>query len=101
MYGISQDNPEVTPPSECRYDVVIPIDDDTEVKRPAMSGGFEGGKYAVFPIKHTKEAVEVFWNNWETVISQNNLSLREMPIIERYKEEEREDKYCKFLMIVL
>lgn len=98
IYGVPQDNPEFTPPNECRYDVIIPINDDTEIKSPAMSGEFEGGKYAVFTIKHTAEAAEKFWCNLKHEIVRNNLSVREKPIMERYKEKEGEDKYCEFLV---
>lgn len=98
VYGVAQDNPEVTPSNECRYDLIIPVDNDTEVKEPAKLGTFKGGKYAVFTITHTTEAVKEFWSHLSTEISKNNLSLREMPIIERYKEEEGEDKYCEFLV---
>ncbi|GIN74235.1 SPBc2 prophage-derived putative transcriptional regulator YosT [Bacillus sp. J14TS2] len=98
VYGIAQDNPEVTSPNECRYDVIIPVDNDDEVKEPAMSGNFAGGRYAVFTITHTTEAVKEFWHNLNMEITENNLILRKAPIIERYKEEEGEDKYCEFLV---
>lgn len=98
IYGISQDNPTITPPEECRYDVIISVDNDWEVKEPANTGIFEGGKFAVFTIVHTTEAVREFWNNLNSVVSKHNLKLRNAPIVERYKEEEGEDKYCEVLL---
>lgn len=63
ILGIPQDNPEVTPKEECRYDVCIVIDEDFKVAKPAQVGKFTGGKYAVFVLDHTKEAVSKFWGN--------------------------------------
>ncbi|MDX8046218.1 GyrI-like domain-containing protein [Gracilibacillus sp. S3-1-1] len=98
IYGIAQDNPAITPLEECRYDLIISVDNDWEVKRPANTGIFEGGKYAVFTIVHTTEAVRDFWNNLNAEMSKYNFNLRKSPIVERYKEEEGEDKYCEFLI---
>lgn len=63
ILGIPQDNPEVTPKEECRYDVCVVINKDFNVAKPAQVGKFSGGKYAVFLLDHTKEAVSEFWGN--------------------------------------
>lgn len=48
ILGIPQDNPEITPKEECRYDVCVVINKDFNVTKPAHIGEFSGGKYAVF-----------------------------------------------------
>jgi AraC family transcriptional regulator len=46
MFGISQDNPQLTAPDKCRYDACIPVDDGF---KPAGEIGVQtlwGGRYA-------------------------------------------------------
>ncbi len=64
ILGIPQDNPQVTPKEECRYDVCVVINKDFNVAKPTQVGKFTGGKYAVFVLDHTKEAVSKFWGNF-------------------------------------
>ncbi|GBD66525.1 hypothetical protein Q0F97_07580 [Tetragenococcus halophilus] len=48
---------------------------------------------------HTTEAVDSFWKNIGKTISQNHLDIiANASILERYKEEEGEDKICEFLI---
>ncbi len=63
ILGIPQDNPNITPKEECRYDVCVMINQDFKVTEPAQLGTFSGGKYAVFLLDHTKEAINEFWGN--------------------------------------
>ncbi|CAI8783085.1 hypothetical protein EMIT0133MI5_20111 [Bacillus velezensis] len=76
ILGIPQDHPNRTPKEKCRYDVCLVINQD-HVPEPARIGTFSGGKYAVFLLDHTKEAVSGFWNTVFSEIEKNNLSIRE------------------------
>lgn len=96
ILGIPQDNPEITPKDECRYDVCVFITKDFIVEKPAHIGEFSGGKYAVFLLDHTKEAVSQFWTNIFSVLERNNLSIREQPIIERYTSQRSISIYVKY-----
>ncbi|TCZ74024.1 transcriptional regulator [Paenibacillus albiflavus] len=98
ILGIPQDNPEVTPKEECRYDVCIVINKDFNVAKPAHVGQFTGGKYAVFVLDHTKEAVSEFWGNIFSEIEKNNLLIREQPIIERYTSQMIDNHLCEILV---
>ncbi len=98
ILGIPQDNPEVTPKEECRYDVCAVINKDINVAKPAQVGKFSGGKYAVFLLDHTKEAVSDFWGNVFSEIEKNNLTLREQPIIERYTLQMIDNHLCEILV---
>ncbi|KMM51919.1 transcriptional regulator [Bacillus glycinifermentans] len=98
ILGIPQDNPEITPKEECRYDVCVVINKDLNVKKPAHVGEFSGGKYAVFLLDHTKEAVRDFWGNISSEIERNNLSIREQPIIERYTPQMIDNHLCEILI---
>ncbi len=65
---------------------------------PARVGEFSGGKYAVFLLDHTKEAVSEFWSNIFSEIERNNLSIREQPIIERYTSQMIDNHLCEILV---
>ncbi|GIN23401.1 AraC family transcriptional regulator [Siminovitchia fordii] len=98
ILGIPQDNPEITPKEECRYDVCAVINNDISVAKPAQVGKFSGGKYAVFLLDHTKEAVSEFWGNIFSEIEKNNLTIREQPIIERYTLQMIDNHLCEILV---
>ncbi|MFP5165698.1 AraC family transcriptional regulator [Bacillus halotolerans] len=98
ILGIPQDNPEITPKEECRYDVCVVINKDFNVEKPAHVGEFSGGKYAVFLLDHIKEAVSEFWGNIFTEIERNNLSIREQPVIERYTSQMIDNHLCEILV---
>jgi len=100
IIGIAQDNPQTTPPEKCRYDLILFTDKDFSENLQINIGYFKGGKYAVFTITHTTEAVYSFWENLNTYILQNDLAVADQPVLERYKEEEGEDKVCEFLIPV-
>ncbi|MFJ8260869.1 GyrI-like domain-containing protein [Rummeliibacillus sp. NPDC094406] len=97
ILGIPQDNPEVTPKEKCRYDVCVIIDKDFNVAKPAQDGKFYGGKYAVFLLDHTKEAISEFWSNIFIEIEKNNLLIREQPIVERYTSQMIDNHLCEIL----
>lgn len=98
IYGIPQDNPEITAKEECRYDICVVISEDFKVERPAYAGLLSGGKYAVFLLDHTKEAVSEFWGNIYAEIAKNHLSIRQEPIIERYTLQMIDNHLCEILV---
>ncbi|APT46862.1 GyrI-like domain-containing protein [Bacillus safensis] len=98
IYGVPQDDPERTLPERCRYDFMLMTNRDFSKDQMVQTGHFEGGKYAVFTVKHTTEKVNLFWSHLPHVIQNNHLDIRQAPIIERYREEEGEDKVCEFLL---
>lgn len=97
ILGIALDNPANTLPEDCRYDLILCVSNRKKFNSEVTMGQFEGGKYAVFVIPHTKEAVQQFWANLENNSDINKLRVRERPIIERFKEEEGT---CEFLIPV-
>lgn len=98
ILGITQDHPNCTPKEKCRYDVCIVVNQDFHVPEPARIGTFSGGKYAVFLLDHTEEAVSGFWNTVFSEIEKNNLSIREQPIIERYTLQKMNHHLCEILI---
>ncbi|SDC58489.1 DNA gyrase inhibitor GyrI [Terribacillus halophilus] len=98
ILGIPQDNPAITPKEECRYDVCVMIDENSAVSAPAQVGYLSGGKYAVFLLDHTKEAVSGFWENIFSEMEKNHLSVRQQPIIERYSQQMIDNHLCEILV---
>lgn len=86
ILGISQDNPATTPPESCRYDVAIVVSEqfittDTDVNVAELSGG----RYAVFTIDHTAEAIQKAWGEIFVQLSaQGQQPDASRPILERY-----------------
>lgn len=86
ILGISQDNPETTPPENCRYDVCIVVEDnyattDADVNEAELPGG----RYAIFTIAHTAEAVQKAWGEiFSQLSAQGQQPDLARPILERY-----------------
>lgn len=101
ILGIAQDNPASTLPDRCRYDTCLVISDITEIKDtynnyPVNTTYIRGGRYAVFKIQHTAEAVQKTWNEMFIDLSRENLTFDdERLILERYKAELVENHYCE------
>lgn len=103
ILGIPLDNPNTTEANKCRYDVCV-IDseclkpDSDEVKRRQI----DGGKYVVFLIEHTTEAVQRAWAEFFAELNNNNYLLdTSRPIIERYSKKLVDNNYCELCVPVL
>jgi DNA gyrase inhibitor len=86
ILGIAQDNPETTPPENCRYDVCIIVADDYTIADADVDEAIlPGGKYAVFTIAHTAEAVQKAWSEiFSHLSAQSQQPDFSRPILERY-----------------
>ena len=101
IYGIAQDNPADTPPEQCRYDVCLVAGDDCPADESVQRGEIPGGKYAVFTIPHTAEAVQEFWACGIQNLQEEGLQLdTAKPILERYQYDLVEDGKCEFCVPV-
>ena len=54
-----------------------------------------------FALPHTTKDVKDFYSNLPNIIDNNNLRVKNEPILERYKEEDGKDKYCEVLIPIL
>lgn len=86
IFGIAQDNSGTTEPEICRYDTCVVISNDFTFKDDFVkAGNIMGGKYAVFKIDHTAEAVQKAWIEIFPELSREGYQLDyTRPIIERY-----------------
>ncbi|MBU5331607.1 MAG: GyrI-like domain-containing protein [Anaerocolumna aminovalerica] len=97
ILGIAQDNPELVDPETCRYDACLVIPDNYCINEDSISDGcIPGGKYAVFKIKHTAEAVQKAWLSIFPELFKQGLQLDETrPILERYQTKLLKEHYCE------
>lgn len=102
ILGISQDDPQTTPPERCRYDVYILVSDDYfQTDAAVTETHLPGGKYAVFSIPHTTEAVQKAWNDIFPQLAANGLVLdASRPIWERYVPAMLQKHLCEICVPV-
>jgi DNA gyrase inhibitor GyrI len=102
ILGISQDNPAVTPLENCRYDVGIIVSKsfkttDTDVNVAELPGG----KYAVFTIDHTAEAIQKAWGEiFVRLSAQGRQPDVSRPILERYIPAMIDNHLCEICVPV-
>ena len=97
ILGIAHDNPELVEPRNCRYDTCLVISNDYCIHDDHIGeGSILGGKYSVFKIKHTAEAVQKAWLAIFPELFKQCYQLDETrPILERYRAELVKNHYCE------
>lgn len=97
ILGIAHDDPQTTPPENCRYDACILLADEHFLADDNVQfDKITGGKYAVFTVKHTAEAIEQAWAEIFPVLSESGyLADLTRPILERYAAEQVEQHLCE------
>jgi len=112
ILGIAQDNPQMIPPEACRYDACILLPDGypggssvggsgdgsvgDSTEKEVHIGSITGGKYGVFTIDHTAEAVKRAWEEvFPQLFAESYIPDSSRPILERYKAELIEQHLCE------
>lgn len=103
ILGISKDNPETTEPEKCRYDACIVVPEDFKTYEQDLQKGIvEGGKYAVFIIEHTAEAVQKAWSEIFKDVSVSGYSIDlSRDILERYTGKMIKNHKCEICIPIL
>ncbi|WP_294378452.1 GyrI-like domain-containing protein [uncultured Clostridium sp.] len=103
ILGISRDNPETTEPEKCRYDAGIVVSEDFNIeKEDLQKGTVDGGKYVVFIIEHTAEAVQKAWNElFQEILKKGYKMDLSRYIIERYTVKMIKDCKCEICVPIL
>jgi DNA gyrase inhibitor GyrI len=83
--GIPRDNPETTPPQDCRYDACVVSDSKHPVSSSVQNTSISEGLYLILEIDHTPDALEEAWSNFMTILLKHKaiFDSRRL-IIERY-----------------
>jgi AraC family transcriptional regulator len=63
-YGVAQDDPNTTPPNECRYDACVEVAPDQQIAQPAKEAEIPAGRYAVARFKGTGAEVPAAWGKF-------------------------------------
>lgn len=102
ILGISQDNPAVTPPENCRYDVGIIVPEYFETTDADVDvAELPGGRYAVFTIEHTVEAIQKAWGEIFVHLSaQGQQPDVSRTILERYIPAMIDKRLCEICVPV-
>jgi len=102
ILGIAQDNPETTKPEKCRYDTCIVVSTAySATDGYVREGNIDGGKYAVFIINHTADAVQKAWIDiFPELLRQGYQFDEARPIIERYIVQMINNHYCEICVPV-
>lgn len=97
ILGIARDNPDLVESQNCRYDTCLVISNGYYINDDYITEGFiSGGKYAVFRISHTSEAIQKAWLVIFQELFKQNYQLDETrPILERYKTKLVHEHYCE------
>ncbi|KAB8138057.1 DNA gyrase inhibitor [Gracilibacillus oryzae] len=100
IFGMAQDNPETTPPEECRYDACIVLTDKEPVDHQVSEGVLNGGTYLVCKVEHTTKAVQQAWADIIPFAAKNNYQIEQKPILERYTAEMIRNEFCELCVPV-
>lgn len=100
LFGIPQDNPETTPPENCRYDACIVISNEAPVHDPICEGELAGGLYVIGKVKHTAEDIQKAWADIFPALQASGYQLDNKPIMERYTGYMLSIDYCELCIPV-
>lgn len=95
IYGIAQDNPYITDPQSCRYDVCITISNDYKIDNAVKEMELEGGTYVVYKINHTTEDVQKSWSEIFSDLEEKGYKIDNKPILERYSKVMIDNGSCE------
>jgi AraC family transcriptional regulator len=82
-YGVAQDDPSTTPPSECRYDACVEVSKDYPIQPPAKEAHIAAGRYAVARFIGTGADVPGAWGEFFAQIHGSG-QYDQGPCFERY-----------------
>lgn len=98
IYGIAWSEPN-TPKEKCIYDVCVVVSVEQNSIEGMEETILENGKYAIFKVNHTGEAVQEFWMTFMKPDFQKKHSITidfKRPILEKYAVNQIETGYCEF-----
>lgn len=84
LFAIPQDNPETTPPENCRFDACIVLSNDYQMDDSIYEGEIPGGKYLVYEIEHTAKSIQKAYSDIFPSLQQNGYQMDNKPIMEKY-----------------
>lgn len=85
MFGIAQDNPNLTPPERTRYDACVQVDADFRPEGEVGVQTIPGGRYACLPFTGKAVEIRAAWIRFVTFMLLDAVLTPELtPAIEMY-----------------
>jgi DNA gyrase inhibitor GyrI len=104
ILGIARDDPAVTLPANCRYDVCITVAEQYEKNscdKDINITVLPGEKYAVFTIGHTAEDIQKAWMEIMPGLTRKGFHIDiSRPILERYAPDMISKHLCEICVPV-
>ncbi len=100
ILGFPQDNPETTPPENCRYDACIVISNDYQIDNSICESELFGGEYLIFKVRHTAEDIQKTWAEIFPAVQNHGYQIDNKPIFERYTGGMIYNDYCEICVPV-
>lgn len=102
ILGIPQDNPEITPLENCRYDACIVLSKDylVDTDDSINAGELPSGKYMVFEVKHTAADVQQAWKDIFVALQNQGYQMDSRPTLERYTGKAIVNHLCELCVPV-
>ncbi|WP_297423164.1 GyrI-like domain-containing protein [Clostridium sp.] len=103
ILGIAQDNPKFTEHKDCRYDACLVVSEEFRVDNEYINfGKVMGGKYCVFKISHTADAMQKALMEIFPELSRRNYEFDDRrPILERYAIQMINKHQCEICVPIL
>ena len=100
IYAIAYDDPDGNP-QHCRFDACLVVEPDFVPEEPVQKGVIQGGMHAIFEVRHSAYAMELFWSHLYENMEKARIKIDETrPVMERYRKELMERGCCEFCVPV-
>lgn len=91
-YGVSHDDPSITPPEKCRYDACVEVPENFVATGNAVVTILPGGRYVVAKFNGTNAAIGAAWTElFRDWLPSSGLQCDSRPCFEYYSKESRFD----------
>ena len=86
-FGVSHDNPEVTPPEKCRYDAGVEVPADFVAESPVNTVALPAGKYAMLKVRCVPDEIGRHFGELFGWIMSNGWQPAMGPTYQRYGDD--------------
>lgn len=94
------DNPLLTPPEACRYDVALMLTEEREIP-PFQAGQLPGGDYLIVTLMHTQDAIQACYRAIDHLLQDAQVNFDESrPILEKYDAKLLSQHQCEICIPV-
>lgn len=100
LFAIPRDNPETTPPENCRFDACVVISKDYQMDDSIYEDELPGGKYVIYEVRHTAEDIQKAYVDIFPSLQGSGYQMDNKPIMEKYVGDMVNNPYCEICVPV-